>query len=69
MAGVMEERPGGPLYHWDKLTNQLSDVYTGNFFLDSSLYVYRNTTLEVVGEAYGGTSNELLLVNTITKKK
>lgn len=44
-------------------SNTISETYTGTFFLNSSMHVYRDTTLDVSGDGFGGTSNELLLVS------
>ena len=43
-------------------SNVKVDNYTGTFYLESNLYIHRNTTLDVSGRGYGGTSDELLLV-------
>lgn len=59
---MMEERADGPLHHWDKTANQIAESFTGTFFLNSTLHILTDTTLEVVGPAHGGTCAELLLV-------
>lgn len=54
----------GPLYHFQRANNTISDSWTGDFFLNSSLYIEDNVLLEVLGEHYGGDVNRWLLVRT-----
>lgn len=56
-------RHAGPLYHFNRKDNILSDRYTGDFFLNSSLYIEDNTLLNITGEDYGGDVNRFFLVN------
>lgn len=62
MLTIMHLMPG-PLYHFNRDANEFSDVWTGDFFLDSSLYIEDNTLLNIIGEEYGGDVNRFFLVS------
>lgn len=53
----------GPLYHFNRAENDFSDEYTGDFFLNSSMYILNNTLLSVIGEDYDGEVNRFFLVS------
>lgn len=53
----------GPLYYFHRDNNTIADGWTGDFFLNSSLYIEDNVKLSVVGEEYGGDVNRFLLVS------
>lgn len=59
---IMRLMPG-PLYHFDRDANEFSDEWTGDFFLDSSLYIEDNTLLNIIGDEYDGNVNRFFLVS------
>lgn len=55
--------PPGPLYHFDRENNTIVSEWTGDFYLNASMYVEDNVRLDVIGIEYDGDVNRFLLVS------
>lgn len=62
-ASVLAAPYVGPLFHFDRSNMTIADGWTGDFYLNSSLYVKDNVRLSVVSTEYGGDVNRLFLVS------
>lgn len=47
----------GPIYHFNSNNNTIADYWTGDYFLNSSLYIQDNVRLDIFGPDYGGDVN------------